>query len=147
MGRSGGGGGYGGAGALSTNGDGLAFGDLLVQLQGGSGGGGGKGWPGVGGAAPVYGGGGGAGGAAIELGSLRYLRLNHYANINVSGGYGGSAMTINIGASGGGGSGGGVLLHAVGVLAHDGYVLANGGHSGSGSTGGGGRIAIQARGI
>jgi hypothetical protein len=111
-----GGGGFGGAGGGYNDKGGLTYGDLRVQLVGGSGGGGDNDQPG------------GGGGGAVELGARGRLTLT--GDIRADGGEGD-----------GGGSGGGVLLHGVGG-ACDGSVVARGGPRLTGGGGGGGRVLV-----
>jgi hypothetical protein len=148
----GGGGGFGGpggtgaAGASSSNtfpgfiplpggAGGASYGNLGVQLQGGSGGGG-----------AVYGSGGGGGGA-IELVAVGSLGINGAILANGSNG-------ADFGAAGG--SGGGIFLHADSVVLSGMLSAAGGsgipgfvnpgpsdGNSNAGGGGGGGEVAIQ----
>jgi hypothetical protein len=125
----GGGGGFGGpgnagmpvsgpvsGGAVGGGSGGLAYANLLSQLQGGSGGGVGLNAPG------------GGGGGAIELGTV--------GNITVKGSIlanGENAISIfpDSSGGGGGGAGGGILLHGEGVTL-SGLLSAIGGTGGSG---------------
>lgn len=108
---------------------GATYGDLAVQLQGGSGGG-------------SAGNGGGGGGGALEIGALTQATLRGTVLA-----MGGAAFT-NFGD--GGGSGGGILVHAETVNL-SGVISAQGGngaaYNSSGGTGGrgagGGRVLIQ----
>jgi Bacterial Ig-like domain (group 3) len=142
--NGGGGGGFGGAGAAggvhgsgTAGAGGVAYGDLLTALAGGSGGGSGTGTGGEG----VSGGG---GGGAIEIASpTGSITLAASSVLSVKGG--GGAVGGN-GASGGG-SGGAIMLEAHGVVT-SGVISAKGGDGGGGGccggggAGGGGRIAI-----
>jgi hypothetical protein len=140
-----GGGSFGGEGVYSLPPDGIPYGDLLLQLQGGSGGGGGQGRSGPGGSPVSYGSGGGAGGGAIELGAIGAVWIRPTAHIEVSGGSGGSGTVLDLGSCGAGGSGGGVIIHGAIVQVSHGVVInARGGKNNYGFVGGGGRIALHA---
>jgi hypothetical protein len=133
-GPGGGGGGFGGGpGGPGGPGGGRPYGDLNVQLIGGSGGGSGSA------------GGGGGGGGAIELGASGSLTING-GTIAAGGGHGAGGLG---GPNAGGGSGGGIFLHAASVsLAGSNVLNVSGGDGGSGvglggaGGGGGGRILI-----
>lgn len=123
------GGGFGGHGGNGFGGvGGVSYGDLHVQLEGGSGGG-------ASGANLFGSAAGGGGGGAIELGALGVLNVDGGA-ISADGGGGGGGTAILAG----GGSGGGLLLHASHISftgpATDLSV------DGGGAFGGGGRILI-----
>lgn len=132
-------GGNAGAGVTFVSG-GIAYGDIVTELIGGSGGGGGGGHNGG------IGGGGGAGGGALEIGALTDLFFTG-ATLRSDGGDGGHLAH----GGGGGGSGGGILLHGFNVsIDASSIISANGGDGGwggnfltpDGSCGGGGRIAV-----
>ena len=142
------GGGFGTAGGVAGAGvtfvqGGIAYGDIVAQLAGGSGGGGGGGHNGG------VGGGGGAGGGALEIGALNDLILSG-ATLIANGGDGGVPSSTPHGG-GGGGSGGAILLHGFNVsIDVTSMISANGGDGGSaglfytpvGSCGGAGQIAV-----
>ena len=140
-------GGDAGAGTTFVAG-GVAYGDIVAQLTGGSGGGGGGGHVSVG---FSFGGGGGGGGGALEIGALTDLFLTG-ATLNADGGDGGARLDPgHEGGGGGGGSGGAILLHGFNVSIDAASVVsANGGDGGwggsfltpDGSCGGAGRIAV-----
>lgn len=147
------GGGFGTAGGVAGAGTtqvagGVAYGDIVAELIGGSGGGGGGGHVSVG---VSFGGGGGAGGGALEIGALTDLFLTG-ATLDADGGDGGARLDPGQeGGGGGGGSGGGILLHGFNVSIDAATVIsANGGDGGwagsfltpDGSCGGAGRIAV-----
>jgi hypothetical protein len=134
--------GHGGGGAFGGNGGksfgrghgagGSAYGDLALQLQGGSGGGGGSS------NSELSGGGGGGGGGAVALGSTGTFQLN--GQIRANGG--GTAGNLY---HGGGGAGGGILLYGQTVVfSLSASVSASGGLGNNNSGGGGGRIRIVA---
>jgi len=127
----GGGGGFGGQGGAggaepgSTPGaGGVAYGNLIQQLVGGSGGGGGL---------AGTGGSGGAGGGALELGAVGTLSVTGFGELFATGGGGEDGST----SGGGGGSGGALLLHAQ-TVDLSGILDVKGGDSGGGIYGGGG---------
>ena len=142
-GGGGAGGGFGGSGmpGFSINGPGGApgasYGNLLLELEGGSGGGGGS----------FHGGrsgdGGGAGGGAVELGALGEVNMTG-GIISANGGNHGDSVVGGHGfpGDGGGGSGGGVFLHGGTVTRSGNTINAAGGGNFLGY-GGGGRVAIQ----
>lgn len=130
-GGGGGFGGYGGAGTHSALG-GLSYGDLTVQLMGGSGG--------AGSAYINGGGGGGAGG--LEMAALGDITISSTNGIRATGGAGSNVR------AGGGGNGGGVFLVATNITV-SGPVNVSGGLGGNGMSeggggGGGGHIVLQA---
>lgn len=134
------GGGFGGQGGGSFSGQfgGPPYGDLLIELQGGSGGGGGGG-P----CCNLSGADGGGGGGGLELGAGGSVAIGGQG-IRADGGPGAGGLDYG----GGGGSGGGILIHASSITLTS-PVTARGGTGGNdgfvaGSGGGGGRILLLA---
>ena len=125
-----GGGGHGGNGGGTVATRGLAYGDLLTELTGGSGGGVAN--------MPGFGGGGGA----VELGAAGQLSILSTAVVVANGGNANPANTGN--SCVGGGGGGGIVVHGTSG-AVEGVLRARGGN-GDNTTqeraGGGGRIAV-----
>ncbi len=136
---SSGGGAFGGDGGSGTQSGGTAYGDLSVELEGGSGGGSSNGA-------------GGAGGGALELGAAGDLTIQAGADFVSNGAVGSIAIFDVYAYAGGGGSGGGFLLHGAtgqcagtitveggdGGYAYSSLIMANNGGGG----GGGGRIRL-----
>ncbi|MBV8456592.1 MAG: PEP-CTERM sorting domain-containing protein [Acetobacteraceae bacterium] len=134
-------------GPASANGGpgGGTYGNLLLQLQGGSGGAGGFGHPGlIGGAL------GGGGGGATELGAIGKVSISGLIRADGSGSFAGPDAGL------GGGSGGGIFLHGD-SLSLTGLLSARGGNGspagsftlgkgavevGGGGGGGGGQVTI-----
>lgn len=137
----GGGGGFGGAGGQGGASGGLGgttYGDLLIQLQGGSGGASGTTPTGTTEATT-----GGGGGGALEVVAVTSITVDTGGIIEANGGNGGMA---GMGSSGGG-SGGGILMKAPtvtnnGTVSVDGGTGPAGGCCGGGGGGGGGLLDV-----
>ena len=128
---SGGPGGSGGTAPGGAPGAAIAH-AMLMPLAGGSGGGAG---PGASFSSGTNEASGGAGGGALQISSLRSIRIDGLVLAGGGGGRGGgNAASVNWGAGGGGGSGGAVLLEAPVILVDS----ANASITTSGGAGGGG---------